>query len=73
MLCFYDNFLWRCCLLCVVWSLLIEYLFVYKNLEANMVIVHDCLSYEILLSFPIIFHTGIHILTAYLLLEYFLQ
>lgn len=47
--------------------------FVYKNLEANMVIVHDCLSYEILLSFPIIFHTGIHILTAYLLLEYFLQ
>lgn len=44
-----------------------------KDLEANMVIVHDCLSYEILLSFPSIFHTGIHILTACLILEYFLQ
>lgn len=32
-----------------------------QNSEANMVIVPDCLSYELLLSFPIVFHTGIHI------------
>lgn len=42
-----------------------------QNSEANMVIVHCCLSYEILLSFPSIFCTGIHILIACLLLEYF--
>lgn len=44
-----------------------------QNSEANTVVVHYCLSYEILLSFPTIFCTGIHILTACLLLEYFIQ
>lgn len=44
-----------------------------QDSEANMVIVPDCLSYEILLSFPSIFHTEIYIFTACFILEYFLQ
>lgn len=72
-LCFYDNVLWRCCLLCVVWSLLIEYVFVYRTQKLIWLLYLTVFHMSFYCLFPLYFTLEYTFLTACLLWEYLLQ